>query len=1184
MDTTADLGTSNAIEKKTTQTVDIHGNVTQVNNYNWGSLSDAARTYNYSYLSSGSYPSLYIFNRLTSATVTHGSTNLTLASIYYDQFSLGSVSGAREWDSSYTSSVTARGNPTTMTDVSGNTTTATYNLYGNTTAAYVNGVASTASISGTTNYAAPDSITVNSTLTTSMTYSSFLGVTSQTAPDTATVDIGYDSYARPTSSTSPFGATTYYVYNDSATPPNSCTSVNTRWTETILDGLGRTLKVLTGSYTSSGQTACASASGAITLTETDTSYGSCGCSPLGKMMSQTVPYTYGGSVGASTAYTYDGIGRTLTVTTGGSDTTGETQYSYAGNAVTVTDPAGKVKVFTMDAFGNLTQVVENPSGLDYVSTYTYDLVNHLTGVSMTRPGFSTAQTRSFAYSGNNLTSATNPENGTVSYTYYGSGYNGFGKIATRTDAKGQEVVYTYDSYSRLSEVQRYPTSGTEDVCQREVYYYDGSSPSGSAYPANAAARLSAVQYWGGYNTTVLPTCDTTFTEMYTYATSGAPVGKQLQVARTLEWASYSEWVPESVTLSATFSYDNEGRMTGETYPTDNSGTTANLSYTFDSMGRLNTMTDNIASKTLITGASYGPANELLSVTGGSYGGAWAYGVGETRTYNSLKQLTEIVSGTYSTPLSITYNYPSTGNNGRIGSQTDGVSGEQVTYTYDTLNRLEKAANQSGFSRLWGQQFTYDGFGNLTEVSVTQGSAPTLSATYDANNHAGGEDANGNPGSIYLPADGSPYAATYDVENRLVATGGSGIRYSYAPGNKRVWRGVGSWNSGTGQWSPTDEVTFWSVTGQKLATYQLTTTLGVGPPEPSAPAFYATQTACNYYFGGRLIKNGNGNSWVYSDRLGSIGKFYPYGMERPSATTNGTEKFTGYFRDAETGNDYAVNRYASPGLGRFLTPDPSSDNWDPADPGSWNTYAYTGGDPVNYLDPSGLGTCAQALTDNGNGPPFGSLINSTTDLGVLIETMFTESAQTNQGQGPTEIASIGAVIMNRYQILNGYWWVLNSGGTPIQVSPDWGPNSATISQIAWAPSQFAVWASPGTLTASAQNNLNAAENSTFGSNACLALADAYYDAEAFLAAENQHALYYENGLALTSFNSFNPPHASSTWEQPVGSFGSNNVFYGVPATQTEWVPGVYGMPLPQPPRPPRRPGKRPVRPRPRIQAP
>ncbi len=109
---------------------------------------------------------------------------------------------------------------------------------------------------------------------------------------------------------------------------------------------------------------------------------------------------------------------------------------------------------------------------------------------------------------------------------------------------------------------------------------------------------------------------------------------------------------------------------------------------------------------------------------------------------------------------------------------------------------------------------------------------------------------------------------------------------------------------------------------------------------------------NYYFGGKLIKNAGG--WVYADRLGSIGKFYPYGVERPSATTNGTEKFTGYFRDAETGNDYAINRYQSPGLGRFITPDPSQGTYaNPANPGSWNLYAYVKGDPINNVDRLGL---------------------------------------------------------------------------------------------------------------------------------------------------------------------------------------------------------------------------------------
>ncbi len=372
MDTTADVGQSYAVTKKTTQTVDVHGNVTQVNNYNYPGFSPAVRTYNYIYLDDSNYTSRYIFNRLNTATVTDGTNNLTLANVAYDGCCLYTPSGSapREWDSNY-GSVTKRGNATSITDVSGNATSVSYDLYGNTHATTVNGVPSSASVSSTTNYAAPDSITVNSALTTSMTYSSFLGLTNETGPNGTSVDIGYDTSGRPQSSKSPFGAYTYIVYNDSATPPNVCTSVNTRWTQTFLDGLGRTSSVLTGSYASSGPITCSSASGAITLSQAETNYESCGCSPLGKMYQQAVPHVPGAEHVAYTTYTYDGIGRTLTVATGGSDTTGTTTYSYAGNTVTVTDAAGKVKVFTMDAFGNLTQVAENPSGLDYVSTYTY---------------------------------------------------------------------------------------------------------------------------------------------------------------------------------------------------------------------------------------------------------------------------------------------------------------------------------------------------------------------------------------------------------------------------------------------------------------------------------------------------------------------------------------------------------------------------------------------------------------------------------------------------------------------------------------------------------------------------------------------------------------------------------------------------------------------------------------------
>jgi putative RNase toxin 44 of polymorphic toxin system len=40
----------------------------------------------------------------------------------------------------------------------------------------------------------------------------------------------------------------------------------------------------------------------------------------------------------------------------------------------------------------------------------------------------------------------------------------------------------------------------------------------------------------------------------------------------------------------------------------------------------------------------------------------------------------------------------------------------------------------------------------------------------------------------------------------------------------------------------------------------------------------------------------------------------------------------------------------------MTADPYRNSAGPADPGSWNRYAYTRGDPVNRIDPSGRGDC------------------------------------------------------------------------------------------------------------------------------------------------------------------------------------------------------------------------------------
>jgi RHS repeat-associated protein len=1112
-----DPGQTYEADTQTGQALDVNGNVTQVAQYDFGNLSTPLRTYNYTYLNSNAYTSLNMYNRLTQATVTTGSTNTTLATLTYDQGFQPSanVNGQTPpfWNMPAYYQQTSRGNLTGSTTLDSSITT-TYDTLGNPTSITQNGVSINVSTASSSNFVVPTAISAGS-LTETIDYESFLARSSTTGANTDTTTMSYDVYSRPTGGTSPFGATTSIAYNSApyttSNPATSTTTIDGRWTTLTIDGLGRT--VLTQSGDASG-----------TKSQAESVYGPCGCSPIGKLMQQAMPHT-SGTGPVYTTYTYDGIGRTLT--TVAPDGTSTTTYAYQGNTVTVTDPAGAWKTFTVDMFGNLKQVQEpNPAGgSNFVTSYTYDVLNNLTGVSMQRP--SGTQTRSFVYTGHLLTSATNPENGTVTYAY-----NSNNKLATRTDAIGQHASYTYDSLGRLTKLQRFNQSNVEDLCEQENYSYD-SNPYNPSFSQNVLGRLAAVRYYGGVS------CATTFTENYNYLVAGGRIAKQVQVTRT------QNSTQSTATLEADYTYDTEGRVATIQYPSStpvlataaptfspapgaysnhqnvtisttssgatirytldgstptettgtvysgpirpNGGTTikaiayasgladstvtsgtynvgvgpviaptfspapgtysssqsvtlttttsgATIRYTldgttptetngivysgaitvsnsqsiqaiaydsgmtdsqittaaylisgtvtpgphlgisYDTMGRPLTLTDLETNDQLISNTTYGPSNELLKLYGT---------INETRIYNSMLQLTSLVSSNASgTSVNLTYTYSGTQNNGKITGQTDNISGEQVVYTYDMLKRLATATAGS----TWGQSYGYDGFDNLQSQTVTAGSAPSLSVVYNyANNRQTTDcaDANGNIDSAAGGCGTTSY--NYDVSNRVVSLASSSPswQYSYAPRNRRIWRGV--W---TGSTQTTDEVTFWAG-NQKLGTWALSW---------SGSQLTATMTTSDYYFAGRLIKNNTG--YVASDHLGSIGKFYPYGQEKPSATTNGTEKFTGYYRDSETGNDYAINRYHQPGMGRFLTVDPHLKSAKPANPGSWNRYAYVLGDPVNGTDPKGL-----ELADCGD--PFGPC-DCTLDGFCFYEPVGSGDGGGGGGRGVCPSTTLGAL--------------------------------------------------------------------------------------------------------------------------------------------------------------------------------
>jgi RHS repeat-associated protein len=730
-----------------------------------------------------------------------------------------------------------------------------------------------------------------------MTWSGFLGLASSADQNSAGTSTQYDSYARPTQSTGVHGAITTYSYGVSPWPTITATT-DGHWTRTTLDGLGRTIKVETGD-------------GSGTKSEVDTAYGPAGLDPLGKMVTQSEPYAQGFAY-AWTTYSYDGLGRTTSVVA--ADGASTTTYSYVANTVTATDPAGNAKTFTMDAEGNITQVVE-PGGL--ATSYSYSVLNQLVKVQQTRG--TTTQTRSWTYNGVHLTQTTMPETGTTNYTY-----NSNGTLAYKIDAKNQKTAYTYDGQARVTLIQHYPAgSQTEDICQRVSFIWDVGPP---GVMANSLGHI-------GYASYQMANCASQATDYYGYDASGLVTMKQMNVVG-------------GGTLRAEFSYNDQGQLAAIKYPDAQNAPGATWNPGYDTMGRLNGLTANAGVTVLASGATYGPAGELLGVSTGM-------GYSETRQYNAMKQLTQLTTTSAGDHVDFGYSFSASQNNGKITQMTDSITGETVSYQYDSLLRLASATSNQG----WSQAFGYDGFGNLTNVTAVN--APGLGVNVNAANNrltSDAYDANGNDTTV----------GSYDIENRLVTAGGA--TYGYDASGKRVYKQPASGAA---------EYYFWAPNGQRLGTYTY-----------ALDAFTVVST--NVYFGGRLLLvqyYTAGNPWFAPqvDRLGSNvsnGKrYYPYGGEKPSATGNEIEKFTGYFRDAETGNDYAVNRYYQPGSGRFTSADPYVSNaggsGNIADPGSWNRYTYAGGDPVNRSDPSGKDWCI--VDDFGysyNGPCGGSGPNGT----------------------------------------------------------------------------------------------------------------------------------------------------------------------------------------------------------------
>ncbi len=473
-----------------------------------------------------------------------------------------------------------------------------------------------------------------------------------------------------------------------------------------------------------------------------------------------------------TTSAFDALGRMTSVTTPDSAVV---TTSYSGNTVTVTDQAGKQRKSVTDGLGRLIQMYEDPNGLNYLTSYSYDTLDDLTAV------FQGSQTRSFVYDSlKRLSSATNPESGTVSYQYDNNG-----NLTTKTDARAITSTYAYDALNRAT--TRSYSDGTPAV----TYNYDSTTIT------NGKGRLASVS-----------------SSVSTYSYSGYDaLGRVLGGSETIGAQTYTMG----------YNYDLAGHMTSMSYP---SGRT--VSYGYDAAGRTNSFTGRLgdgALRTYSTGISYSPLGGMAQEQFGT-----TIPIYNKLFYNSRGQLAEIREGL--TPNNTSWqrgaiiNFysscwgmcggsnsttPMPNNNGNLKiqqvfiPQTDAADYEQhydvstQFFEYDSLNRLQFANEAS-----WKQQYSYDRYGNRT---IDQGNTfgvgipnPYFGVDQSTNRltPAGGYtmhyDAAGNLDNDNYTGQGQ---RNFDAENRMTAASSNGQWQSYvydADGRrvKRVVNGAETW--------------------------------------------------------------------------------------------------------------------------------------------------------------------------------------------------------------------------------------------------------------------------------------------------------------------------------------------------------------------------------------------------------
>ncbi|TWB39022.1 RHS repeat-associated core domain-containing protein [Nitrospirillum pindoramense] len=694
-------------------------------------------------------------------------------------------------------------------------------------------------------------------------------------------------------------------------------------------------------YRLSGTSACASGAsctGSADGVITTVSYGT--SNPLPVSVTRRAGNN---SVSATTSYTYDTIGNTLSVTQPGSGTTYLTydairrvvgtvgapvagtggyravsttyddrknlvvtvKQGTVGNA-TESNVAGAISVRQQvdslyDAAGRKTQdTLTGSDGNQVVTKYDYDKANYPKSITRPMGGQVDDRVSSVTYdgAGRPLTQSANGQ--LVAQT----SYTADGLTQTLMDGNNNTTSYAYDTLNRLQTVT-YPSAN------------GGASQAGYGYDG-ATGRVKTQTLRDGQQLT------------YSYDNLGLITGR----------------TGAGVTLGST--YDNLGRLTSAT-----SSTGPTVSQTYDALGHLTSQTTG----TQTVGSRYDAAGRLVNLV-------WPDNFTATYCYDGTGALTSIWAG-WVPGTSCT-------NADGVSSVSDSNASRLVTYTYDESGRRTATKRANGVTTSYG----FDGASRLTSQKMT-GSNADLSVTFSYN-QAGqilGRTLSNAQYTAPVPTNGT-LSQPVNALNQATSSGGQAITYD-GRGNITGFAGA------TMAYDVDNHLT--SLSGTSLG-YD-----GLG----RLYQVVQSSTTRFLYFGDRLVAEYDGSSpgvmqrryipgagvdetvvwyqgagtgdrrWLIPDERGSIiavandsgrvlgiNTYDEYG--RPARNNMGRFQYTGQIWLAEIEAYHYKARIYIPTLGKFAQADPTGYA------AGMNLYAYAEGDPINRTDPTGLQSC---LEDN-----------------------------------------------------------------------------------------------------------------------------------------------------------------------------------------------------------------------------